>query len=75
MLCLLNALYTISKLIELEVDMSMNLGFCYSLIQKRDIQEYFKKISNIVLHQSFFFHEIKMKILKQDSKDKFESKN
>jgi hypothetical protein len=29
----LNALYTISKLIELEVDMSMNLGFCYSLIQ------------------------------------------
>jgi hypothetical protein len=33
LICLLHALYTISKLIELEVDMSMNLGFRYSLIQ------------------------------------------
>jgi hypothetical protein len=32
-ICLLNALYTISKLIELEVDMSMNLRFHYLFIQ------------------------------------------
>jgi len=32
-LCFLNASYTRNKLIELEVDMSMNLGFCYSLLQ------------------------------------------
>jgi hypothetical protein len=47
----------------MEIDMSMNFGFCYSLIQKRDIQEYFFKISNIVLHHSFFPYKIKMKIL------------
>jgi hypothetical protein len=33
------------------------------------------KISNIVLHQSFFLHEIQMRILKQDSKYNFEIKN
>jgi hypothetical protein len=59
----------------MEIDMSMNLGFRYSLIQYRDVQEYFLKISNIVLHHSFFPHETKMKILKQDSKDNFENKN
>jgi hypothetical protein len=59
----------------MERDMSMNFGFRYSLTQLRDIQEYFLKISNIVLHHSFFPHEIKMKILKQNSKDNFKNKN
>jgi hypothetical protein len=52
-----------SKLIELEVDMSMNLGFRYSLIQQRDIQEYFKKISNIVLHGSYRAQTHRAKII------------
>jgi hypothetical protein len=55
---------------------SLNLfkGHLYTSTITGNSRVFFKN-SNIVLHYSFFPHKIKMKILKQDSKDNFESKN